>query len=109
MVVSPAAGTERASTGKSKQLLWFGIFIAVVLIAVIFAVAFHTLSSRRQDAESELMIRAGLYGPGSDARLDEAVRIFPQLDTFFTRKSPDAKQSFSQLSEALGPVSARPG
>ena len=60
-------------------------------------------------AESELMIRAGLYGPGSDARLDEAVRIFPQLDTFFTRKSPDAKQSFSQLSEALGPVSARPG
>ena len=60
-------------------------------------------------AESELMIRAGLYAPGSDARLDEAVRIFPQLDTFFTRKSPDAKQSFSQLSEALGPVSARPG
>lgn len=57
MVVSPAAGTERASTGKSKQLLWFGIFIAVVLIAVIFAVAFHSLSSRRQDAESELMKR----------------------------------------------------
>ncbi len=60
-------------------------------------------------AESELMIRAGLYAPGSDARLDEAVRIFPGLDAFFTRKTPNARQSFAQLSEALGPVSARPG
>lgn len=60
-------------------------------------------------AESELMIRAGLYAAGSDARLDEAVRIFPVLDAFFTRKSPNAKQSFAQLAEVLGPVSARPG
>ncbi|WP_374635824.1 FliI/YscN family ATPase [Paracoccus sp. (in: a-proteobacteria)] len=60
-------------------------------------------------AESELMIRAGLYAPGSDARLDEAVRIQPGLDMFFTGKSPNARQSFAQLAEALGPVSARPG
>jgi flagellum-specific ATP synthase len=56
-------------------------------------------------AESELMIRAGLYAPGSDARLDEAVRIFPGLDISLP-KSPNARQSFA---EALGPVSARPG
>ncbi|HRM75096.1 MAG TPA: FliI/YscN family ATPase [Paracoccus sp. (in: a-proteobacteria)] len=60
-------------------------------------------------AESELMIRAGLYAPGSDARLDEAVRIQPALDMFFTGKCPNARQSFAQLAEALGPVSARPG
>lgn len=60
-------------------------------------------------AESELMIRAGLYAPGSDARLDEAVRIHPALDAFFTRKSPNARQSFALLSEALGPISARAG
>ncbi|WP_347266307.1 FliI/YscN family ATPase [Paracoccus sp. (in: a-proteobacteria)] len=58
-------------------------------------------------AESELMIRAGLYAPGSDPRLDEAVRLFPALDTFFTRKSPDARQSFAMLAEAIGPADAR--
>ena len=57
-VVSLNAGKGmKTSTGKSKQLLGFGIFIAVVLIGVIFAVAFHTLSSRKQDAEAELLKR----------------------------------------------------
>lgn len=53
-------------------------------------------------AESELMIRSGLYAAGSDPKLDEAVRIFPALDAFFTRKSPAARQSFAFLAEALG-------
>jgi flagellum-specific ATP synthase len=53
-------------------------------------------------AESELMIRAGLYSQGSDARLDEAVRLYPMLDQFFTRQSPNARQSFTLLAEALG-------
>lgn len=53
-------------------------------------------------SESELMIRSGLYAAGSDAKLDEAVRIFPALDAFFTRKSPGARQSFVLLAEALG-------
>ena len=30
-------------------------------------------------AESELMIKAGLYAPGTDPRLDEAVRLWPAL------------------------------
>lgn len=58
-------------------------------------------------AESELMIRAGLYSQGSDARLDEAVRLYPALDQFFTRQSPHARQSFALLAEALGAVPAR--
>ncbi|MDT1060349.1 FliI/YscN family ATPase [Paracoccus sp. CPCC 101403] len=52
-------------------------------------------------AESELMIRAGLYAPGSDAKLDEAVRVYPALDRFFTRDSPSPEQSFTLLAQAL--------
>lgn len=58
-------------------------------------------------AESELMIRAGLYAQGSDPRLDEAVRLYPALDAFFARKSPDARQSFALLAEAIGGAGAR--
>lgn len=53
-------------------------------------------------AESELMIRAGLYASGADPKLDEAVRLYPGLDVFFTRKCPDARQSFRALAETLG-------
>ncbi|RMC33292.1 FliI/YscN family ATPase [Paracoccus alkanivorans] len=52
-------------------------------------------------AESELMIRAGLYAPGSDARLDEAVRLFPRLDTFVTKSSASIPDSFAALGKAL--------
>lgn len=52
-------------------------------------------------AESELMIRTGLYAEGSDPRLDEAVKLFPQLEDFVTRKSTGIRQSFGQLAEAL--------
>lgn len=56
-------------------------------------------------AESELMIRAGLYSQGSDAALDEAVRIYPGLDHFVTLKSPETRTSFGLLADALaGPV-----
>ena len=52
-------------------------------------------------AESELMIKAGLYAPGADARLDEAVRLYPALDAFVARPSPGAVESFALLSDAL--------
>ncbi|MBK4216391.1 FliI/YscN family ATPase [Paracoccus caeni] len=52
-------------------------------------------------AESELMIRAGLYAPGSDPRLDEAVKLYPQLDDFVTLSSPAIQQSFERLGAAL--------
>ena len=60
-------------------------------------------------AESELMIRAGLYAPGSDPRLDEAVRLYPQLDDFVALSGNSIAQSFERLSEALRlPQAARP-
>lgn len=52
-------------------------------------------------AESELMIRAGLYAPGSDPRLDEAVRLYPALDHFLTRRTQDTRHGFRLLDEAL--------
>ncbi|MDP5307137.1 FliI/YscN family ATPase [Paracoccus spongiarum] len=58
-------------------------------------------------AESELMIRAGLYAPGSDPRLDEAVKLYPQLDDFVTRRSESIADSFAALADALR-LPARP-
>jgi len=52
-------------------------------------------------AESDLMIKAGLYAAGSDPRLDEAVRINPALDGFVAQRSDSAAQSFRLLEEAL--------
>lgn len=58
-------------------------------------------------AESELMIRAGLYAPGSDPQLDEAVRLFPQLEKFMAINSPSIPESFAALEAALrNPVRA---
>lgn len=55
-------------------------------------------------ADSEMMIRAGLYAPGSDPRLDEAVRLYPQLDEFVAEKSPNIEHSFNSLAKALHTV-----
>ncbi|MDN5568115.1 MAG: FliI/YscN family ATPase [Paracoccus sp. (in: a-proteobacteria)] len=52
-------------------------------------------------AESELMIRAGLYAPGSDPKLDEAVRLFPKLDDFATRRFGSVQDSFAALEQCL--------
>lgn len=52
-------------------------------------------------AESELMIRAGLYAPGADPKLDEAVRLHPQLEEFVTRRCPTPADSFAALEAAL--------
>ncbi|WP_371823309.1 FliI/YscN family ATPase [Paracoccus sp. Z118] len=53
-------------------------------------------------AESELMIRAGLYAAGSDPALDEAVRLYPGLDEFVTRSAPrGVTESFALLARAL--------
>lgn len=52
-------------------------------------------------AESELMIRSGLYAPGSDPLLDEAVRLFPRLDAFITETSSSVPESFTALADAL--------
>ncbi|MDP0927207.1 FliI/YscN family ATPase [Paracoccus onubensis] len=52
-------------------------------------------------AESELMIRSGLYAAGSDPQLDEAVQLYPRLDAFIAGSCPSVAESFAALAEAL--------
>lgn len=52
---------------------------------------------------AELMIQAGLYVAGSDAQVDEAIRIWPALDAFLSEDAPDGiAASFARLSHILG-------
>lgn len=59
---------------------------------------------------SETMIQAGLYAPGSDPLLDEAIRVWPALDAFLAEDAPKGpEESFARLAECLAPQNrARP-
>lgn len=49
-----------------------------------------------------LMIQTGLYVPGSDAGIDEAMRLWPRLDAFFAERAPDGvDDSFARLNAIL--------
>ncbi|PYC47374.1 flagellum-specific ATP synthase FliI [Litorivita pollutaquae] len=49
-------------------------------------------------AQSEMMIRAGLYSEGSDPMLDSAIKVQSDLDAFLAEKeSQDSSHSFSRL------------
>ncbi|MFC3612661.1 FliI/YscN family ATPase [Lutimaribacter marinistellae] len=51
---------------------------------------------------SEVMIRAGLYSEGSDPVLDQAVRVWEELDAFFGKQDPQGiAHSFNRLSLIL--------
>lgn len=54
--------------------------------------------------EAAPMIRAGLYAAGSDPEIDEAIRLWPQLDQFIASvdRSRDDLGSFEQLVSILG-------
>lgn len=53
-------------------------------------------------AKSETMIRAGLYAEGSDATLDQAIRVWPELDAFLAEPEPvSAQNSFNRLALLL--------
>ena len=50
-----------------------------------------------------LMIQTGLYAAGSDPAIDEAIRLWPKLDAFFTEAAPEGSAaSFARLAVALG-------
>lgn len=56
---------------------------------------------------AEVMIKAGLYSEGADATLDQAVRIWPDLDRFFAKSEPGRVQdSFNRLELMLRRVPA---
>jgi flagellum-specific ATP synthase len=51
---------------------------------------------------NEVMINAGLYSSGADAQLDEAVRLWPEIDAFLAMEEPnDVADSFDRLSLIL--------
>jgi flagellum-specific ATP synthase len=52
--------------------------------------------------DTETIVRAGLYSPGSDPRTDRALIMWPRLDAFLTiQDSPSAEESFSALKLAM--------
>ena len=66
--------------------------------------AIIALARRRLGAysRSELMIRAGLYEPGSDPDLDAAVEVWPALDEFIGRSENEGvAASFAALERCL--------
>ena len=72
-----------ATSGRSKRLLWFGIFIAAVLIGVIFTIAFHSISETQKSMEDEVMQRqrtiAASRAETTDAWLDALVEQTKRL------------------------------
>lgn len=53
-------------------------------------------------SRSETMIKAGLYAEGSDPELDQAIRVWPDLDQFLADKEAvSAKNSFARLAVIL--------
>ncbi len=59
--------------------------------------------------QSEVMIKAGLYVEGSDQVLDQAMRVWPELDAFFAQAETDGiRGSFDRLGlilrRAIGPT-----
>jgi len=57
-------------------------------------------------ARSELMIQSGLYVPGSDKVVDEAMACHTSLDSFCTEAAPHGpKAAFCALQRALSPKS----
>ncbi len=52
--------------------------------------------------QSAVMVRAGLYSEGSDPRLDQAIRVWPELDGFIGEtESVSAENSFARLNLIL--------
>ena len=51
---------------------------------------------------SELMVRSGLYAPGADPDLDEAVALQPALDAFLAERSEVPEAAFARLAAILG-------
>ena len=61
-------------------------------------------------AGSEMMIRAGLYSAGSDPLLDQAIKVWPELDAFLAEtEGQDTQNSFNRLRLILRRAAARSG
>jgi flagellum-specific ATP synthase len=56
--------------------------------------------------DAAAMIQTGLYASGSDSVIDEAIRVWPQLDAFVSATSASCEESFQKLKEALSELDA---
>lgn len=84
----------RRSVSRSAPAAWTDEETALVTKS-------RQLIAAREEAAP--MLQAGLYAPGSDAVLDEAVRLWPALDQFIgtvTRGETDV-ENFAKLAEIL--------
>lgn len=59
--------------------------------------------------QSETMIRAGLYAEGSDPVLDVAIKLWPELDAFFSRMESDNPNEVQSSFDRLGLILRRAG
>ena len=61
-------------------------------------------------AQSEMMIRAGLYVQGSDPLVDQAIRVWPDLDGYLAEpEAQDTQNSFNRLRLILRRSGTRSG
>ena len=61
-------------------------------------------------AQSEMMIRAGLYTQGSDPLLDQAIRLWPDLDAYLAEpEAQNTANSFNRLRLILRRAATRSG
>jgi flagellum-specific ATP synthase len=51
--------------------------------------------------DAEVIVRAGLYAPGSDPKVDDALKVFPELDRFLTETASGPEESFQRLEKIL--------
>ena len=59
----------------------------------------------------EELVRIGAYAKGADAEVDEAVRLWPQMETFLQQdvhEVTNPEHAFAQLSAILSPPAAAP-
>lgn len=53
---------------------------------------------------AEPMIQIGLYKDGSDAKIDEAIARWPDLDNFFSQTSTSHQDAFTKLAMVFGDI-----
>ena len=52
--------------------------------------------------DARTIIQTGLYTPGSDDDIDEAIRVYPALEALASERSKNCAASFGKLQSALG-------
>ena len=57
--------------------------------------------------DAEVIVRAGLYSPGSDSKIDAALKVWPALDRFLGERCGGPEAAFARLKEILSAAGAQ--